>query len=106
MVENQIFCAAIHSQDSEQTSTDWRRSPNELNYSVFNLPDDVKSMCLKVVHNLGLTFGAIDMVLTPDDEYVFLEINPNGQWGWIERETGLPIREAIADTLVRDDSAS
>jgi hypothetical protein len=41
------------------------------------------------------------MVLTPDGEHVFLEINPNGEWAWIEDETGLPIGAAIADLLVR-----
>jgi hypothetical protein len=38
-------------------------------------------------------------MLTPDGEYVFAEINPNGQWLWIEQATGLPIAEALADLL-------
>lgn len=41
------------------------------------------------------------MIVTPQDEYVFLEINPNGQWLWIERLTNLPISEIIADTLIK-----
>jgi glutathione synthase/RimK-type ligase-like ATP-grasp enzyme len=48
---------------------------------------------------LGLRFGALDFLLTPDDEWVFLEINPNGQWAFIEQATGLPIAAAIADAL-------
>jgi hypothetical protein len=40
------------------------------------------------------------MVLTPDDRYVFLEINPNGQYLWVEKMTGLPISEAICDVLM------
>jgi hypothetical protein len=39
------------------------------------------------------------MVLTPDGRYVFLELNPNGQWAWIERETGMPLCEALVDLL-------
>lgn len=49
---------------------------------------------------LGLCYGAIDMVLTPDGRYVFLEINPNGQYLWIEFATGLPISDAICDLLI------
>jgi hypothetical protein len=35
----------------------------------------------------------------PSLNWIFLEINPNGQWAWIENETGLPIAAAIADAL-------
>jgi len=56
--------------------------------------------CLALVHKLGLSFAAIDMIVTPDDRYVFLEVNPNGQWQWIERATGFPICETLVDLLV------
>jgi hypothetical protein len=39
-------------------------------------------------------------VLTPDGRYVVLEINPNGQYLWIEKATGLPISDAICDFLM------
>jgi len=55
---------------------------------------------VELVARLGLRFGAIDIIVTPDDRYVFLEINPNGQWLWIEEETGLPIRDAICTELM------
>lgn len=49
---------------------------------------------------LGLRFGALDFLVTPSGEWYFLEVNPNGQWAWIEQETGLPISSAIADALI------
>ena len=52
------------------------------------------------MRRLGLRFGAIDLILTPDGRYVFLEINPNGAWLWMQRTTGLPIGEAICDVLM------
>jgi len=55
---------------------------------------------VRVVEALGLCFGAIDLIVTPDDDHVFLEVNPNGQWLWIEELTGLPISHAIADLLM------
>ena len=47
----------------------------------------------------NLSFGAIDMILTPKDRYIFLEVNPNGQFGWIENLANLPISRTIAKTL-------
>jgi glutathione synthase/RimK-type ligase-like ATP-grasp enzyme len=49
---------------------------------------------------LGLIFGAIDLIRTPAGEHVFLEVNPTGEWGMLERDLGYPISEAIADALL------
>jgi glutathione synthase/RimK-type ligase-like ATP-grasp enzyme len=48
---------------------------------------------------LGLTFGALDLIRTPDGRYVFLEVNPNGQWLWLEDRLDFPISRRIADWL-------
>jgi D-alanine-D-alanine ligase-like ATP-grasp enzyme len=49
---------------------------------------------------MGLRYGCIDMIVTPAGEHVFLEVNPNGQWYFVQLKTGLKIAEAIADLLV------
>jgi hypothetical protein len=48
----------------------------------------------------GLVYGTIDLIVTPDNRYVFLELNSAGEYSWIEELTGLPISEAIADYLL------
>lgn len=100
VVGNQVFACAIYSQNSEKTLHDWRNydlknTPHEK----WNLPNEVEENCLTLVKSYGLPFGAIDMILTPDDEYVFLELNPNGQWAWIEDLTNMPISKAVIDLL-------
>ena len=50
---------------------------------------------------MGLNFGAFDFIVTPDNKYIFLECNPNGQWLWIELLTGQKISEKIANALDR-----
>jgi glutathione synthase/RimK-type ligase-like ATP-grasp enzyme len=51
------------------------------------------------VNSLGLHFGAIDLIRTKNDGYTFLEINPNGQWAWLDIEMNLGIADAIIDQL-------
>jgi D-alanine-D-alanine ligase-like ATP-grasp enzyme len=46
---------------------------------------------------LGLAYGALDFIVDPDEHWHFLEVNPNGQWGWIELATDLPIAHTITD---------
>jgi hypothetical protein len=101
VVGRAIFPAEIHSQHTHRTRHDWRRYDHfETPYLPHDLPRDVAERCLRLVAELGLSYGAIDLVLTPDGRYVFLEINPNGQYLWIEYATGMPISDAICDLLL------
>ncbi len=58
----------------------------------------------RLMQQLRLRFGALDFVVGPDGAWTFLEINPNGQWAWLQDATGLPIAAAIADALTREDT--
>lgn len=99
VIGNNVFSVAIDSQNHEQTMVDWRRNVRLAKHSPFSLPKQISDQCVSLVKNLNLSFGAIDMIITPDDRFVFLEINPNGQWLWVEREAGLPIADSIATLL-------
>ena len=103
VVGEKVFACEIDSQSCKETEEDWRKHiflKEEIPHRVYNLPYNVKNKCIKLTKELGLYFGAIDMILTPNDEYVFLEINPNGQWGWIEQLTSMPISSCVADFLI------
>ncbi len=100
IVDKKVFSAAIDSQSVASAQTDWRQSETEdLPHSVHQLPTSVEAMCLAYMDELGLSFGALDLILTPKNEYVFLEINSAGQWVWIEDKLDLPISKAIAEWL-------
>lgn len=59
-------------------------------------------MCIDLVNELGLAFGAIDLIKSKSGDYVFLENNPNGQWVWIENQTGQSISDAVIEILAND----
>jgi len=65
----------------------------------FELPKTIADKCVKLTKKLGLCFGAIDLALIKDGSYIFFEINPNGQWGWLEEKTDLPMRSALLNML-------
>ncbi len=100
IVGKQIFTCAIHSQQSLRTLHDWRRYDfKNVKHEQYTLPSAVEMKLLSLMDKLGLYYGAIDMILTPSGEFVFLEINPNGQWSWIEGLTGMKISKSIAELL-------
>jgi glutathione synthase/RimK-type ligase-like ATP-grasp enzyme len=49
---------------------------------------------------LGLNFAAYDFIVTPNEEFYFLEVNPGGQWLWLEKKTGLEISKALAEYMI------
>lgn len=101
-IGNKVFAVEIHSQDRADSRHDWRRGDTaHLRHGLHLLRFDVESKCVALVRALGLAFGAIDLILTPEGEYVFLEINPNGQWAWIQQLCPeIPLRETLADLLI------
>jgi glutathione synthase/RimK-type ligase-like ATP-grasp enzyme len=102
VVAEHAYAAEILSQDLVETCVDWRRGSHpELVHRAHALPALLEERCVSLVNALGLRFGAVDLVLDRSDDYWFLEINPNGQWAWIENRTGLPLTQAIVDELER-----
>lgn len=106
VVGERAFSAEIDSQSSRLTSQDWRHYEDlSVAYRPHPLPPAVEKRCLRLVASLGLSYGAIDLILTPDGEYVFLELNVSGQWAFVELRTGLPIGDAIVDWLTEGRSS-
>lgn len=102
VIGKKVFAVELDSQKIPAAIHDWRKALHEnLKHTPFDLPADVQKKCHELLERLGLEFGAIDFILTPNGEYVFLEINPNGQWAWIQQLCPeIPLRETLADLLI------
>ncbi|MEO9461894.1 MAG: hypothetical protein ABJ242_04075 [Marinomonas sp.] len=100
VVGDRVFATRIGSQETADTKTDWRKGSNPaLSHSSLVLEANTAERCRVLTRELGLGFGAIDLVEDVNGQLWFLEINPNGQWAWIETRTGAPISAAIVDVL-------
>ncbi len=97
VVGNDVFAARVNSQENEKTKIDWRKE--RLIFTPYALPKKLADICVQLTKKLDLSFGAIDLIKSTDGNYYFLEINPNGQWAWIEMDTGMLISEAIIKFL-------
>lgn len=98
-----IFTCKLHSQllTDSTGAIDWRQGYDYgLKHEIIDTPQELESFCKKYLRNLNLNFGCFDFIVTQEDNYIFLECNPNGQWGWIEDECQIPMSEALVDCLV------
>jgi Glutathione synthase/Ribosomal protein S6 modification enzyme (glutaminyl transferase) len=104
VVGNEIFSAALYSQQSTYP-IDFRMDMAHTRIEVHTLPLAVQDQLRALMQRLGIVYGAIDMRLTPEGEYVFLEVNPAGQWLFIEGCSRQPITAALACLLHDRDRA-
>ncbi len=98
-----MFTCKLDSQllTADTGAIDWRQGYDHgLKHEIIETPVEIESFCHKYLQHFNLNFGCFDFILTPEDEYVFLECNANGQWGWIEDECHVPMSEALLDCLV------
>ena len=102
VVGHRVMSASVDSQVSARAAHDWRRDGVRMiqDWRPYQLPNDEEEKILRLMDYFSLNYGAIDIILTPDDQHVFLELNPSGEFFWLERTPGLPVSEAIADVLL------
>jgi glutathione synthase/RimK-type ligase-like ATP-grasp enzyme len=98
VVGPKIFAVEITKHDP--SFVDWRQPNIVKTYDYHNLPEQIKDKILLLHESLHLTYSALDFILTPVGEYIFLETNPAGEWVWLEKELDLQISNAIIDELL------
>ncbi|MDY7230460.1 MvdC/MvdD family ATP grasp protein [Hyalangium rubrum] len=102
VIGRKVFATLVDSQQVEESRVDWRRGQDRgLEFRAHELPPAIEERCRAFTRSLGLAFGALDLILTPDGDYVLLEINPAGQWLWIERETRQPLLDNLTEMLLQ-----
>lgn len=100
-VDGNVFVGLLSASEYETSTLDWRQaSSSTCSWQFYLLPQNIVNRLNGFMARFKLIFGVFDFIKTPDGEYVFLEINPVGEWGMLERDLGLPIAEAIANVLL------
>ena len=100
VIGNEVFAAQMVVPGRPQDTIDWRSITFMTLATIpFSLPDAVASQLVELTRSFGIHFASVDMILTSRDEYVFLELNPNGQWLWLDYDAGLPLVNRMANWL-------
>lgn len=103
IVGHRVFTAAVDSQSLKGATYDWRKEGRALvkNWQPYDLPEDIEKKLLQLMAEFGLNYGAIDIIVTLDAQHVFLEVNPVGEFFWMEIYSPYyPISQAIAEVLL------
>jgi len=101
VIGHQVLGAKVLSQQTETGRLDWRKSYHELRIEPFEVPPQLADRCRHVLARLGLVFGCFDFIVTPDGEFVFLEVNEGGQFLFVEGYCGVPLLDAFSELLLQ-----
>jgi ATP-grasp ribosomal peptide maturase len=96
VVDDQMFAVAIRS-----PHLDWRADIDGADHQPCPVPPEVAAGVRALLGRLRLRYAALDFSVDERGQWWFLEINPCGQWLWLDERLHLGIAEAIADALTK-----
>jgi hypothetical protein len=100
VVENTIRAIKIEPKEKTEIPIDMHIRPlDSYQYSLCDVPQSIGSSCIQVARTLGLTYGAFDFVETEDGRLVFLEVNPAGDWAWVDSQAPSRLTDLLAKTV-------
>lgn len=101
VIGNTIYAFEILSQENELSIEDFRGvAPAQLKHNLIRLPKILEAQIFAYMDNQKLIYSAFDFVLSKNDTFFFIENNPNGQWLWLELQTGVKISESFIKELL------
>nr|BFF38227.1 hypothetical protein BACY1_00320 [Tenacibaculum mesophilum] len=101
-LDGNFYSMAIFSQSSKQTMVDFRKhndkKPNKT--EPYKLPKTIEEKLEKLFNKLGLNCGSVDLIVDTKGDFVFLEINPVGQYGMVSIPCNYNLDKIIAKYLI------
>ncbi|MEV4775312.1 hypothetical protein [Microbacterium sp. LWH12-1.2] len=103
VIGERVFAAAMETSSVNHSALDFRRYDlSNTTVIPWDLDAAIADRCVELVRIFGLMYATIDLVVTPSGDTYFLDLNPNGQYGWIESMTGMRMTEALVDLLTAE----
>lgn len=96
VINNIFYTVRIDTKDK----LDWRKDYENHKYTLIECPKKIKKECLEMLEYYNLKFGAFDYIVTPENYWIFLELNANGQWLWLEEALKLDISKNLMNYLL------
>lgn len=100
VIGDNLFPVSIKKTNNKEV--DWRKPEISKDYRAVELPASIMEKCFEINKKLGLSYSAIDLIQSDSNEYTFLEINPAGEWVWLEKELGLPLSHKLIKELIKE----
>jgi ATP-GRASP peptide maturase of grasp-with-spasm system len=104
-LDGDFYTSAIFSQNDEQTKVDFRNYNNARPNRTppYQLPTEIEEKLHKLMQKLTIKCGSIDMVVNTKNEFIFLEVNPFGQFQQVSYPCNYYLELQVANYLTKYD---
>ena len=104
VVSEQVFAAKLNLKSKKALEEDIHLSKydEDIDIEPFDLAPEVKNRILAMMKVFGLEYGSLDFIIDKNSKLIFLEVNPTGDWAYIEDTTGMPITEVISNLIIKE----
>jgi glutathione synthase/RimK-type ligase-like ATP-grasp enzyme len=104
VVDDEIIAVGIKAREGngDQRLDVRRNNMSDVSYGLIEIPDSISILVRRLLRSYGLRFAALDFAISADSSWVFFEINPNGQWAWLDIDAGTNISDFFVKSLRRD----
>jgi glutathione synthase/RimK-type ligase-like ATP-grasp enzyme len=86
-------------QDASQRLDIRRNNMIGVEYLPLVVPDRIQKAIFRIIMQYELRFAALDFAIDDQGEWVFFEVNPNGQWAWLDLEGAASIAAIFVSSL-------
>ena len=101
VVKNKVFPIRITITKNKGKYSDLHKIEERfLNFEHFTIEKNLEKMCIKLNKQMGLLLSSIDLMVDKKGELYFLEINPIGDWNWLEKHVDLPITDSVSALIL------
>ena len=101
VVKSKVFPIRITAAKSKSKYSDLHKIEERfLNFEHFNIEKNIKKLCIKLNKEMGLLLSSIDLMVDNKGQIYFLEINPIGDWNWLEKHVDLPITDSVSQLIL------
>ncbi len=102
VIGDEVFACEIQTKPGMLENIDWRiEDVEDLPHRIVELPEEVSKSLKQMLTLMSLNFGAFDLIKDETETHYFIEVNPNGQYYWIELLTGAPLTDAMVSLIIR-----
>ena len=96
IVGNKLFPVKITTNKDKNEYSDLHKiQEKDLRFQHLEIDKKFRRMCLKMNRVLGLSISSLDFIVNSSGVVYFLEVNPIGDWNWLEQHLKLSITETL-----------
>jgi hypothetical protein len=103
-IAGKCFGFRIVRRRDQEGPTDWRENINtdhQDSWEIYDLPESLQNSCRALMKDLKLLYGRLDFIVDSKDKHWFLEVNSNGQYGWLdEGDEELTLHNTVLDAVL------